>query len=52
MNSILNKDIILTTYKADAFGRYLGEVYYEKDGQQVCLNDELLNLGLARAFVK
>jgi micrococcal nuclease len=47
---IANKNIILTTYKSDAFGRYLAEIYYDKDGKQICLNDELLELNLARIY--
>lgn len=49
-NSVLNKEIILTTQKSDAFGRYLGEVFYIKNNEQVSLNKELLSLGLAREF--
>jgi micrococcal nuclease len=50
--AINNKEVVLQTYKADAFGRYLAEVFYEKDGVNHCLNDELLNNGLAKLYTR
>ena len=49
-DAILNKAVIITTSKSDAFGRYLAEIYYDKGGIQVNLNDELLENGLAKIF--
>jgi micrococcal nuclease len=53
---ILEKEIVLKTYKdtKGKYGRWLGQVYYVKDGivasdspDLICLNDELLKLGMA-----
>jgi micrococcal nuclease len=52
-NAILGKDVIVQTYKDDAFGRYLAHIYYiGEDGAIHNLNQELLDLGLAVPFVK
>lgn len=50
--AILGKDVIVTTYKADSFGRYLSDVYYSKEDQQVQLNNEMLSLGLCVLYQK
>lgn len=34
------------------FGRFLGVMYYEKDGQWINLNKELLDIGLAQEYYK
>jgi len=49
-SKILGKEVIVVTYKSDAFGRYLADVFYVDDGEQICLNDELLESGLAKKF--
>lgn len=52
---ILNKEVIVESYKFKdgGFGRYLGIVYYDdENGQQVNLNQQLLDLGLARTYTK
>ena len=42
-------EVVIVTTKADAFGRYLAEVWYfpHADEGQVNLSDQLLSLGLA-----
>jgi len=50
INALLGKDVVITTLKSDAFGRYLAEVYYMKGSVQMCINDELLDSGLAVLF--
>jgi endonuclease YncB( thermonuclease family) len=39
-------------FKKGGFGRYLGIMYYEKDGQWIDLNKEMLDKGLAQAYYK
>lgn len=52
-NTLLDKDVFIQTYKADSFGRYLADIYYEnKDGEIIHLNQELLDLKLAVPFKK
>ena len=45
---ILNKEVIIITYKADAFGRWLAEVFIDVDG--ISFNQELLNGGFAEVY--
>lgn len=45
---ILNKKVIVETYKTDVFGRYLGILFI--DG--ININQELLDLGLAKVYQK
>ena len=40
--------VTLTTTKPDKFDRYLSDVYYEKDGKEIYLNQLLLDKGFAR----
>ena len=40
-------EVLVITRKADAFGRYLAEVWYELLGEQVNLSDQLLATGHA-----
>lgn len=40
--------VTITTTKPDKFDRYLTDLYYEKDGQEIFLNQLLLDKGLAR----
>lgn len=42
-------DVVLQTYKSDAFGRYLATLYRSSDG--ACLNEDLLSSGNAVVFV-
>jgi micrococcal nuclease len=41
-----------TKFKEDSFGRYLGTMFYEKDGEWVNLNQELIEKGLAEIYYK
>jgi micrococcal nuclease len=50
VNTVLNKLVVIQTFKADAFGRYLAEVYYDSNGSSTNLNDELLKNGLAKLY--
>lgn len=45
---LLDKNVIVETYKSDAFGRYLANIIV--DG--VNINDDLITLGLAIPYVK
>ena len=47
-NKILDKEIYVQTYKDDAFGRYLANVFYEENGVMYCLNDELKKSNLLK----
>lgn len=40
--------VTITTTKPDKFDRYLTDLYYEKDGKDIFLNQLLLDKGLAR----
>jgi micrococcal nuclease len=50
---ILDKEIMVLTKKdtKEKFGRYLAWVYYNVDGEWVCLNEELIEQGLAIPFM-
>ena len=37
-------------FEDGSFGRYLGTMYYEKDGNWIDLNQELVDLGLAQKY--
>lgn len=52
IEQVLNRVAVIQTFKADSFGRFLAEVYYEIDGVQLNLNDELLKAGLAKEWGK
>lgn len=49
INSILNKHVLLKTYKQDKYGRYLANVYIYNDGilEKLTLNDSLISEGFA-----
>ena len=51
---ILNKDVYVESYKfADGdFGRYLGIIYYQQGDNWINLNQELLDIGLAKPYFK
>ena len=46
IDTLLNKTVKINTYKADAFGRYLVEIYLDK----FCVNDYLIESGMARRW--
>lgn len=49
---ILNKDVIIKTYKdkTEKYGRYLGEIFLEKE--EISINQLLINEGLAKPYLK
>lgn len=57
--AILGKEVIIQAIRTkqsyemiDSFGRYLVVVYYDKKGEQVNLNEELVAMGLAKVWEK
>lgn len=46
--NLLNKEVVLQTYKADKYGRYLADIYLIDD--TVSINTKLLNEGLAVVY--
>jgi micrococcal nuclease len=52
VHRVLDKDIVIQTRKADAFGRYLAEVWCVVEGEQRNLNDDLLAAGLAVLYTR
>jgi micrococcal nuclease len=50
IDKLLNQQVIIRTRKSDAFGRYLADIYYEQDGNQICINEELLSNGMAKLY--
>lgn len=51
-DQIEGREVLVSTEKADVFGRYLAEVWYDAGGQWVNLSDELLERGLAEPYRK
>jgi endonuclease YncB( thermonuclease family) len=51
---ILNKDVYVESYKFanGDFGRYLGIIYYQQGDGWINLNQELLDIGLAKVYFK
>ncbi len=50
---IEGKKVRIQTYKSDAFGRYLADVWFDlPDGGEVHLNQDLLDRGLAEVYEK
>lgn len=47
---ILNKEVIVKTYKPDSFGRYLGEIWYYDEGRKNyrLLSNDLIDNGLEK----
>lgn len=47
--AVSGKAVTIATFedKQEKFGRFLANVYYEKSGLEVCLNDELVAAGHA-----
>jgi micrococcal nuclease len=55
VNNVLTKHrvrVLSEKFETGGFGRYLGSMYYEKDGNWVDLNQELLDKGLAEVYYK
>ena len=51
--SVLLREVVIITQKADAFGRYLAEVLViDPLGSQLNLSDEMLRLGYAIPYVR
>jgi micrococcal nuclease len=49
---LLNKEVVIVTTKTDSFKRWLAEVYYlDENGNQVNINDELVEKGLAVPYM-
>lgn len=52
-NKLLGQRVYIKSEKADSFGRWLCDVYYKnEEGRYVCLNTELLDVGLAELYKK
>lgn len=52
---ILNKEVLVQTYKDDSFGRYLARVYLlseDEAGMYACLNDLLIDNGLGVMYLE
>lgn len=49
---ILHKEITIQSngFKRDSFGRYLATIYIPVENRILCLNQELLSLGLAKKY--
>jgi endonuclease YncB( thermonuclease family) len=49
----MDKDVIIITKKdvKEKFGRYLAKIYYQDGLEWICINDELIELGLAVPFM-
>jgi len=45
-----NPIVTIRSYKEDKYGRYLVMVYYIENGKKYCLNQQLLNAGLAKLY--
>jgi micrococcal nuclease len=52
-NKLMDKEVIIITKKdgKEKFGRYLAQIYYQDGLDWVCINDELVKLGLAVPFM-
>jgi micrococcal nuclease len=52
-NKLMDKEVIIITKKdgKEKFGRYLAQIYYQDGLEWVCINDELVKLGLAVPFM-
>lgn len=46
--TVLGKDVYVQTYKADAFGRYLADVWYREGDNEYRLSHELTVRGLVK----
>lgn len=50
-SELLGKEVYLVTKKTDSFKRWLGEIYYESDGELKNISDELLKTGHAVEYM-
>ncbi|HAU85112.1 MAG TPA: nuclease [Lachnospiraceae bacterium] len=50
-NELLGKEVFLVSKKTDSFKRWLGEIYYNKDGELRNISDELLKSGNAIEYM-
>ena len=50
---ILDKEVIIITKKdaKEKFGRYLAWIYYQENAEWVCINNKLIDLGLAEPYM-
>ena len=50
---VLNKDVIIVTKKdaKEKYGRYLAYIYYQDNEEWICLNELLVNRGLADKYM-
>lgn len=48
VDAILNKEVILQTYKSDNFGRYLAAIWYIKDDEYRLISNDLLDANLEK----
>lgn len=46
INRLKDKDVVVETYKSDAFGRYLGVIFLD----DININEEMLTKGFAKVF--
>lgn len=42
------KEVIIQTYKGDAFGRYLAKVFYNEDNNYKNISEEIIKKGLVK----
>jgi len=49
---VLNKSILLVTIKdrREKYGRYLGEIWLEENGEWINVNDRMLEAGMAEPY--
>ena len=51
IDKILNKDVFIETFKKDKYGRYLVIIFYfDKEGNEININEELISKNLAEAY--
>ena len=50
IESVLSRDVTVKTEKAESFDSYLVEVFYEANGTEISLNQDLLDRGLAEPY--
>lgn len=51
-SKLLGKEIIFQSTKTDSFKRWLAEVWYTEDGNEINISDELLANGLATKYLE
>lgn len=50
IESVLSRDVTVKTEKAESFNSYLVEVWYVADGNEISLNQDLLDRGHAEPY--